>query len=386
MLYLDPLYGRLEFSDKQLALFQTPALTRIRDVSLSAVPPLATASGMIGSRFEHSVGVAHLASLLATKSDFQVQATNLFVACLFHDIGSPPFSHISEILLEKISGQDHEAFAATFFENSETATAIKNFGADLDMVLKLITGKAKPWSDLVNGSIDLDNIDNSLRWGSAIGLFSPQFYEPEELIQAFSLSGNELQLKLEHESQIQKWELCRRLVYDVVYDDLNLTPEVMLKRALQFAYEAGELDQAFFMLTDSQALYVLEHRCNSKTQNLIKDMRAWRFFTPVTLIEETDTTASDTFKDLCLDWEESQKIADIIAHSLDLPREAVAVYAGKDKGFKQIHLPFIGKGDIVQRHQPIQELKWRFKVYVDKKYHSKNEAITELTQALVQNP
>jgi uncharacterized protein len=384
MQYLDPLYGPLQVSDEQYKLFQTEALTRIRDISLSAVPTISTPVGMIGSRFEHSVGVAHLASLLAKNPQFEEMKVNLYLASLFHDVGSPPFSHITEPFLEEITGMNHEEFANRFLLSKETTGAIKEFGGDTEVILKLITGNLKPWSDLINGTIDLDNIDNSLRWGSAIGLFHTKFYEPQELIEAFVMNDNDLSLRLEFYPQIQKWELCRRLVYDVVYSDLNLTPETMLFRALQFAYEKGDLNDDFFTLTDSQAIYVLEHRANSLTQKLISDMRHWHFYIPAAEVIKPEA-ASETFKTICLAWRERQKIADIVADSTGIPKECVTVYAGKDRGFKKIHLPFIGKG-VAEEHEPLQKLHWRIKVYLHPGYESyKNEVQDIVTNILDEN-
>ncbi|MGI5828025.1 MAG: HD domain-containing protein [Patescibacteria group bacterium] len=381
MQYLDPLYGHLEITDKQYKLFQTKALTRVRDISLSAVPPLATPIGMIGSRFEHSVGVAHLSSLLTAQDQFKEMSTNLYLASLFHDVGSPPFSHITEKFLEEVTGKNHEEFANTFLLSEETTQAIKDFGGDTEIVLQLITGNQKPWSDLINGTIDLDNLDNSLRWGSAIGLFHTKFYEPEELIKAFVMQDKSLALRLEFHPQIQKWELCRRLVYDVVYSDLNLTPETMLFRALQFAYEHGDLDETFFTLTDSQALYVLEHRANPMTQKLMSWMRHWQFYVSVFEMEETGTV-SETFKTFCLSWRERQKIADIVADSLGISKEYITVYAGKDRGFKKIHLPFIGKG-VAEEHQPLQKLYWRIKVYIHPQYHDLKNEVEDVVNSII---
>ena len=216
MHYLDPLYGKLEMTDKDLKLFQTEALTRLRDISLSVVPPLATPSGMIASRFEHSVGVAYLARRLSLRPEFQEQAVNLYLASLFHDAGSPPFSHASDYFLEELTGKDHEEYVITVLEQSDATQAIKDFGGNPEVIVQLIIGSLKPWSDLINGTIDLDNIDNSLRWGLGWGIFQNKFYEPEELIQAYRLHHGKVALDLAYQPQIQQWELCRRLVHDGV--------------------------------------------------------------------------------------------------------------------------------------------------------------------------
>ncbi len=381
MYYLDPLYGQLEFDNDLFKLFQTPALTRIRDISLSAVPPLATPSGMIGSRFEHSVGVAYLSQLLTLRPEFEHLKKDLLVASLFHDTGSPPFSHITERIMSDITGKDHEEFAQNAIFSKDNSDAIKKFGADPQTVYRLITGEYAPWSDLINGSIDLDNIDNSLRWGSAIGIIPVNFYDPKQLLHAYMMSDGKLALKGDFIGQIQKWELCRRLVYDVVYSDLNLTPETMLFRAMQFAFENKELDEHFFDLTDSQALYTLEHRCNPQTQNLIHDMRAWRFYKPAGEVSEVDKV-SEIVQTLCTSWTERQKIADILSDSLSIPRECVTVYAGKDKGFKKIHLPFIGP-TVQTEHEPIQKLCWRIKIYLHPDHEDKGIETEELLKEII---
>src|SRR3989344_9426960 len=99
--YTDPLYGALEISPAETELFQTPELARLRDISLSAVPTIMLPWGKIASRFEHSVGVAHLAKLVMEKSQFADIGIDLVFAGLLHDIGSPPFSHLTEIFLEE---------------------------------------------------------------------------------------------------------------------------------------------------------------------------------------------------------------------------------------------------------------------------------------------
>jgi HD superfamily phosphohydrolase len=382
MQYLDPLYGQLEVSGLTWNLFQTEALTRIRDISLSAVPPMATPSGMIGSRFEHSVGVWYLASQLALKDGFAEMGNNLLAAALFHDVGSPPFSHITETFLEDILKRNHEEFAGEIIYSQESKKTLQEYGADPSTVYGLITGTLKPWSDLINGTIDLDNIDNSLRWGMAIGIFNHKFYEPEEVAEAFVWQDRKLALSLNHYPNIQKWELCRRLVYDVVYSDMNLIPETMLFRGLQFAYENNELSDSFFRLTDSSALYLLENKFNPQTQRLISDMKHWFHYVPAIKVTKSGDV-SEGFKTFCSDWKERQKIADIVSDGLGIERESVTVYAGKDRGFKKIHLPFVGEKEAVE-HQPLQKLNWRINVYLHPKYEDKKGEVSELVTNILE--
>ena len=317
MRYLDPLYGQLSFSDKEFLLFQTRALTRLRDVSLSAVPPFTWASGMIASRFEHSVGVAFLAKKLGLKPQFKPIKDNLYLAALLHDAGSPPFSHIAEDFQQQITNMNHEEFIEEILAEKKLQQKIKLNNGDFKTIILLIKGQLSPWSDLINGSIDLDNLDNSLRWGLGAGVFKNKFYEPEEIINAFVLKQNKLALDIEYKSNIQKWELARRLVYDLVYSDANLSPGSMIARALELAYQADELDKNYFFLTDSQAFYLLENRFNSASQKLAQAARFWNFY--VLAAKQQTSQQSKKFKDICLNWKKRFKLANDIAKNINPP-------------------------------------------------------------------
>jgi len=375
MFYLDPLYGQLEISPLELSLFQTRALTRLRDVSLSAVPPLALASGMAASRFEHSVGVAFLAKKLTEKKEFSKMKNNLYLAALLHDVGSPPFSHLSEPFQMLLINKDHEQFSEEMLADKEMKQKIKKNKADLQVVSQLIKGQLKPWSDLINGTIDLDNLDNTLRWGLGTGVFQSKFYQPEEIVNAFVLNKGKLALKINYQANIQKWELARRLAYELVYSDANLAPASMLLRALQFAYEKKELSKDFFYLTDSQAFYLLENRFNQASQDLTRAVRYWQFY--LLGAKLTFEQPTDKVKKVCLSWQEKFKSGDKIARLLKIPRQDICFYAGKDRGFKKIHLPFVGQGK-PQSHMPITPLKWRIRVYLHPRHKEKVKKIKEI--------
>ena len=120
--YTDPLYGKLPISKAETELFQPPQLARLRDISLSAVPTIMLPWGKIASRFEHSVGVAHLAKLVAEQTNFSISGQDLIFAGLLHDVGSPPFSHLTEIFLEEKLGKTHEQFVEEVLESSEVWT------------------------------------------------------------------------------------------------------------------------------------------------------------------------------------------------------------------------------------------------------------------------
>ncbi len=380
MYYLDPLYGQLDISNQEADLYKTKALTRLRDVSLSAVPPFTWPGGNIASRFEHSVGVAYLAKILTKKKDFEEIKDNLSLAALFHDVGSPPFSHTTEVFQTEITGKNHEQFVEEVIKEKNLNKKIKEIGGDPETVIALINGEHSPWGDLINGSIDLDNLDNTLRWGMGAGVFQSKMYSPEEILNAFVFRNSHLALKIEYQANIQKWELARRLAYELVYSDTNLAPGSMLFRALYFAFLNDEIDVGYFYRTDSQAFYLLENKFNKTTQNLAQAARSWHFYKCAAQILEKEPNKKA--KEICLSWKKRMQLADTIAKELDVNKEQVTVYAGKDKGFKKIHLPFVGEGE-KQYHMPIIPLKWRIKVYLHPEILDKKEETKHILKEIL---
>src|SRR3989344_7166750 len=161
----DRLYGKIEYDANQLKLFQTREMARLRHVSLSAIPTWTIPTGVCASKFEHSIGVAHLATIVGSKAEFQDIARDLYFAALAHDMGTPPFSHASEYFQIKLLKKNHEQFAEDVIDGSEFAKVVRKNGGDIERIINFVIGREKPMSDIVNGSIDIDNLDNSLRFG-----------------------------------------------------------------------------------------------------------------------------------------------------------------------------------------------------------------------------
>jgi len=128
-IFKDPVYGYIsvpcEFVDTFIDTSVFQRLRRIVQTSYSPLYPTA-----LHNRFVHSLGVYHLGSLAfesienslreattgKTISDFLVDDyKKLFLAaCLLHDVGHAPFSHIGEKFYEAIPGKG--SFVDQFWE------------------------------------------------------------------------------------------------------------------------------------------------------------------------------------------------------------------------------------------------------------------------------
>jgi len=106
----DTIHGMIELDDLSLKIINTPEFQRLRNIKqLSTV--YYVFPGATHSRFEHSLGVSHLAGeFLSSLRDRQpeleisdIDLQNIKIAGLCHDLGHGPFSHTFDIILEKLS-------------------------------------------------------------------------------------------------------------------------------------------------------------------------------------------------------------------------------------------------------------------------------------------
>src|SRR5205823_3369783 len=91
--------------EKQLRLLQTNAIQRLRGIRQLAMASLVY-PGAVHTRFDHTLGVMHIAGLMSRSLSLDSDETELVeLAALLHDIGHGPFSHVSEQALERYANR-----------------------------------------------------------------------------------------------------------------------------------------------------------------------------------------------------------------------------------------------------------------------------------------
>lgn len=168
----DPLYDIVPLARAELQLIDTQAFLRLERIQqlgfVSRVWP-----GARHTRFEHSIGVFHLARQavehLRNRADASwitdEDARTICAAALLHDIGHYPFSHAIEELGDPVAS--HEQVGRGIVLGSEIAPILQNnWDVDPQRVAAIIdpAGQQLPPADrllrgLLSGPLDVDKLD-----------------------------------------------------------------------------------------------------------------------------------------------------------------------------------------------------------------------------------
>lgn len=114
----DPVHGTIKLWGPLKELASTPELNRLNQIRQLGLAYLVF-PGAHHTRFEHSLGVAHVAGLLAEAIDLDPEEIKLVqTAGLLHDLGHGPFSHTMEKVFHDRLGKEHMALTQEIITGS----------------------------------------------------------------------------------------------------------------------------------------------------------------------------------------------------------------------------------------------------------------------------
>lgn len=281
MIFTDIIYGSVEVPDWIVPFLKIPEFVRLRGVRLSNVDSYEFKDFNGPTRWEHCIGVCHLAIKLCRKKNLsKIDSVHLQLAALLHDVATPPFAHTIEYILE---GYDHELesnriLATNISENQNPSTPIylsqlpmfnnlckktsKQLGLkiDPDKVAEMVTGGGE-LGFLINGSIDLDNIDNVVRASLFLGIEIDKSlpYKLVNWLSGFDTVPTELES--EENQAVQEWLNYRKQMYSKFYSssDEELGRQAFLQHLIRRAYKQGMPRNTLLWNTDDGLLNGIEH-------------------------------------------------------------------------------------------------------------------------------
>lgn len=198
----DPIHGYMTITPAMLAVIDTPQFQRLRDLKQLGTTYFIF-PGASHNRFEHSIGVAHLAGRLCRllrerQPELGIDDRDILLlelAGLCHDLGHGPFSHAFEMIVRNLRPDldfHHETMSKAIFrfmvDENDLAAQLNLTEDDVESVLQLIHGvvndeekREKPFLyDIVanaRNGIDVDRLDYLARDCANVGIKSTYDYE-----------------------------------------------------------------------------------------------------------------------------------------------------------------------------------------------------------------
>jgi HD superfamily phosphohydrolase len=248
----DPVHGYVYITEVEKQIidsFPAQRLRRLRQLAGSEyVYP-----GANHTRFEHSVGVMHLAGLMIenpylskyfNEEDYQL----IRLAALLHDVGHGPFSHVFEHLLVKFLNKTHEDINVWIVQKSELKDILGKLGFNVNEVAKLSVGwlheSNRVFMDqIIRSAVDADKLDFVIRdtyhTGAQYG-----YVDVLRLIQTIDVLEQNLAVDLGALSSLESFILARIESFKSIYfHRVGRAVQLMLAMAMEEARdELGLVD------------------------------------------------------------------------------------------------------------------------------------------------
>lgn len=288
----DPIHGYIFITDVERELIDTRPIQRLRGIKQLAGAHL-TYPGGEHSRFSHSLGVMHLAGVLANRlvqleylSQDDMQKAR--IAGLLHDVGHGPFSHMYEEVLEKYRHMTHEDVAQWLIKKSEVKDVLKKNGYSPAELSKLSVGRLekteKPFlNQIIAGQFDVDIMDYLVRDSYFTGVEYGKV-DIYRLIDSMDVIDEGLGVDLAASYALEAFVIARYEMFKAVYYHRSVrAAEVMLIRAMDYANEklgltAFKAPEGYLQLDDASVLLRLLSLKGAKEKPLKSSYEIARMF------------------------------------------------------------------------------------------------------------
>jgi HD superfamily phosphohydrolase len=210
----DSVHDHIEVTGVATDLLDTPAVQRLRGIAQLGTVTLVYPSAN-HTRFEHSLGVYHLADAALEKLGIEgQQAERVRAAALLHDVGHAPYSHNVEALLHRRTGKYHDD-VADVLGAGEVARVLSAHGLNPDRVARLVGGEGE-LGQLVSGELDVDRMDYLVRDAHHTGVPYGTI-DHERLVRQLRFVDGELVLEEGNVQTAESLLLARALMNPTVY-------------------------------------------------------------------------------------------------------------------------------------------------------------------------
>ena len=255
----DAIYGFITPNDTEMKIINTPVFQRLRRIRQLAMAYLVY-PGANHTRFEHSLGVYHVARLIADKllpgDDNDERRRLVRLAALLHDIGHGPFSHTSEELLNKFARNSgnpkdvnkiHELITAKLIENDKGLAPLLS-PQDKENVIGLLQGtnvSLALMKHIVSGPLDADKMDYLLRDSHFCGVKYGVF-DLDRVINTIDTYEDkhecDISIKYDGINSLEQFVLAKYyMITQVYFHKVRRVSDAMIVRGIELGIEQDNL-------------------------------------------------------------------------------------------------------------------------------------------------
>ena len=292
----DTIHGSFSIDGVREDLLSTPEFNKLSHIKQLGLAHLVF-PGAHHTRFEHSLGVSHLAGRMADSLSLsEEESTIVEVAAMLHDVGHGPYSHTLEHILHERGGADHmhitegiitgdyeilsDEEISLFPKRKTVPEILESYGIDPKEVSSLIHGPDAGgkernlfhWGEgaetfhsqdntmghLVHGPVDCDQMDYLLRDAHFTGV-RHGIIDHHRLIHCMERHSGDIAISEGGLSALEGMMTARALMYSAVYfHKVTRITEVMLSRAVERSEE--NLPEAVQMqrMVDAEVWHALD--------------------------------------------------------------------------------------------------------------------------------
>ncbi|WP_273836649.1 HD domain-containing protein [Halococcus sp. PRR34] len=227
----DSVHDHIEVAGVARDLLDTSAVQRLRHVRQLGTVDLVYPSAN-HTRFEHSLGVYHLADRALSHLGIEGrQAERVRAAALLHDVGHGPYSHNLEALVHRRTGKFHDD-VDELLATGEVATILATHDLDPDRIAGLVAGEGR-LGQLVSGELDVDRMDYLVRDAHHTGV-PYGTVDHGRLVRELRFVDGELALAEGNVQTAESLLLARALMNPTVYSHpVARIGKAMLRRAAE---------------------------------------------------------------------------------------------------------------------------------------------------------
>jgi hypothetical protein len=279
----DPVHGYVYITQAEKEIIDSYPFQRLRRLRQLAGAEMVY-PGANHTRFEHSIGVMHLAGLLMKNPNLsqlltEDEAQMIRIAALLHDVGHGPFSHIFEHLLVKFLNKTHEDITTWIIQESELKDIISGLGYNSNSVGKLAVGSlhepGKAFTDqIIRSAVDVDKLDFIVRdtyhTGAEYG-----YVDIFRLIQMLDVLDENLAVDLGALSALESFILARIESFKSIYfHRVARAAQIMIATAMEQAKDELRLvdfkSPDEYLAFDDYAVWGMLKKCK-KSRGIIEN-------------------------------------------------------------------------------------------------------------------